>query len=120
MIIKLDIWAAIFSTANQLVGEGSVDAKQVVTDSGVGAVFGGLAAVFKNAATNVGKNITTEAQQKYSSKAVRSSVEKEVKKELKMSGINTSGKSGSRMVKRDVASDVAAHKVSISIYNKDE
>ena len=85
-------------------------------------------------------------QQEYSSKAVRSSVEKEVKKELKMSGINTSGKSGSRMVKRevedrpatqrdfefsiadaikntkvgDVASDVAAHKVSISIYNKDE
>lgn len=69
-----------------------------------------------------------------------------MKKEMKMSGINTSGKSGSRMVKRevedrlatqrdfefsianairdtkagDVANDIAAHKVSLMKYNKDE
>ena len=109
--------------------------------------FGGIGKmVFKNVATNVGDRIATEAQQKYTSKAVRSSVEKEVKKEMRMSGINLGGKSGSRKVKLevddrltaqrdfefsianairntkvgDIANDVAAYKVSLLIYNKDE
>ena len=94
----------------------------------------------------MGEKIAIEAQQKYSSKAVRSSVEKEVKKEMSVSGINTGGKSGAKKVKRevenrlanqrdfefsianaikdtkvgDVANDVAAHKVSLLIYNKEE
>ena len=132
---------------SQIIGEGSVDAKQVVTDAGMGMVFGGIGKkIFKDAATNVGNKIATEAEQKYSSQAVRSSVEKEVKKEMKMSGINTGGKSGSMKVKReaegrlatqrdfefsianairdtkvgDVANDIAAHKVSLMRHNKDE
>ena len=145
-VLLAGVASAVGSTANQLIGEGSLDAKQVAYDAETGLVFGGLAAVFKNAATNVGDRIATEAEQKYSSQAVRSSVEKEVKKEMKMSGINTGGKSGSMKVKReaegrlatqrdfefsianairdtkvgDVANDIAAHKVSLLIYNKDE
>ena len=135
--------SAAGSTANQLIGEGSVEAKQVEWDAGTGLVFGGFA---KPTFNNVGDRIATEAQQKYTSKAVRSSVEKEVKKEMRMSGINIGGKSGSRKVKLevddrlvtqrdfefsianairntkvgDIANDVAAHKVSLLIYNKDE
>ena len=140
--------SAAGSTANQLIGEeGSVEAKQVAWDAGNGLVFGGFAKpTFNNVATNVGDRIATEAQQKYTSKAVRSSVEKEVKKEMRMSGINIGGKSGSRKVKLevddrlvtqrdfefsianairntkvgDIANDVAAHKASLLIYNKDE
>ena len=140
--------SAAGSTANQLIGEeGSVEAKQVAWDAGNGLVFGGFAKpTFNNVATNVGDRIATEAQQKYTSKAVRSSIEKEVKKEMRMSGINIGGKSGSRKVKLevddrlvtqrdfefsianairntkvgDIANDVAAHKVSLLIYNKDE
>ena len=139
--------SAAGSTANQLIGEGSVEAKQVAWDAGTGLVFGGFAKpTFKKVATNVGDRIATEAQQKYTSKAVRSSIEKEVKKEMRMSGINIGGKSGSRKVKLevddrlvtqrdfefsianairntkvgDIANDVAAHKVSLLIYNKDE
>ena len=139
--------SAAGSTASQIIGEGSVAVKQVTTDAGMGMAFGGIGKmVFKNVATNVGDRIATEAQQKYTSKAVRSSVEKEVKKEMRMSGINIGGKSGSRKVKLevddrlvtqrdfefsianairntkvgDIANDVAAHKVSLLIYNKDE
>ena len=139
--------SAAGSTANQLIGEGSVEAKQVAWDAGTGLVFGGFAKpTFNKVATNVGDRIATEAQQKYTSKAVRSSIEKEVKKEMRMSGINIGGKSGSRKVKLevddrlvtqrdfefsianairntkvgDIANDVAAHKVSLLIYNKDE
>ena len=139
--------SAAGSTANQLIGEGSVEAKQVAWDAGTGLVFGGFAKpTFNKVATNVGDRIATEAQQKYTSKAVRSSIEKEVKKEMRMSGINIGGKSGSRKVKLevddrlvtqrdfeffianairntkvgDVANDVAAHKASLLIYNKDE
>ena len=139
--------SAAGSTANQLIGEGSVEAKQVAWDAGTGLVFGGFAKpTFNKVATNVGDRIATEAQQKYTSKAVRSSIEKEVKKEMRMSGINIGGKSGSRKVKLevddrlvtqrdfefsianairntkvgDIANDVAAHKASLLIYNKDE
>ena len=139
--------SAAGSTASQIIGEGSVAVKQVTTDAGMGMAFGGIGKmVFKNVATNVGDRIATDAQQKYTSKAVRSSVEKEVKKEMRMSGINLGGKSGSRKVKLevddrltaqrdfefsianairntkvgDIANDVTAHKVSLLIYNKDE
>ena len=146
-VLSAGVASAVGSTANQLVGEGSVDAKQVVLDAGIGSTFGGFVKpTFNKVANNLGDRIATEAQQKYSSKAVRSSVETEVKKEMKMSGINLGGKSGSRMVKievegrlasqkdfefsignairdtkvGDVASDVAAHKVSLLIYNKNK
>ena len=145
--LTASVASAVGSTANQLVGEGSVDAKQVAYDAGTGFVFGGLVkSAFNEGTKYVGNRIATEAEQKYSSQAVRSSVEKEVKKEMKMSGINTGGKSGSMKVRReaegrlatqrdfefsianairdtkagDVANDIVAHKVSLLIYNKDE
>ena len=146
-VLSAGVASAVGSTTNQLVGEGSVDAKQVASDAKTGLIFGGIGKMaFSKGTKYVGEKIAIEAQQKYSSKAVRSSVEKEVKKEMSVSGINTGGKSGAKKVKRevenrlanqrdfefsianaikdtkvgDVANDVAAHKVSLLIYNKEE
>lgn len=90
--------------------------------------------------------MATRVEGKYSSVAMKSSVRKEVQKELIRTGVNPAGKAGGRKVKKevndrianglrfelsianaikdtkagDVAGAIAAHKISHVIYDKEE
>lgn len=105
-----------------------------------------VSSTVKATAMRLGGRMANTVNEEYSSKAMISSVEKEVKKEMRQVGINPAGKVDRRMIKReardrvsadkefllsianaikgtkvgDMAGDIAAHKISLVIYDKDE
>lgn len=144
--LSASVASAIGSATSQAIGEGSIDAKQVATDAIAGVGGEAVSSTVKVTAMRLGGRMANTVNEKYSSKAMISSVEKEVKKEMRQVGINPAGKVGRRMIKReardrvsadkefllsianaikdtkvgDMAGDITAHKISLVIYDKDE
>lgn len=138
--------SAVGSAVSQVIGEGSIDDKQVAADVVGGLVGGAVSTSAKATLQHAGGKMADAVQTKYSSKAMISSVEKEVKKGKRLVGINPAGTAGKRMIMRevkgrisvamefelsianavkdskvgDVTGGIVAHEISLVIYDKDE
>ena len=108
-VLSAGVASMLGSATSQMIGTESVDAKQMGVDAAAGMCAGASSLVLNKGFQQIGNQMAQKVETTYSSKTMRQSVEKEVKKELRQSGVNLGGKSGKKRVEQEVGDRISNH-----------